>query len=162
MSDDPTWTQYSKIYDEDSDPSVPYMIVEPVMDISQPLMTFIMWSIMFAITVPAALFDWWQTSFYDSQCKVAYGNEWKAFSVFASTGRNDMLSMFDTSPRPCYNPTQCGFVRMRNDNVAQTSTYDYYLKYIYDPSADTSQNPYAGQVFTAMPVNGAKWISGLT
>ena len=53
-------------------------------------------------------------------------------------------------------------IRMRNDGIAQTSTYDYYLKYIYDASADTSVNPYAGQALTVMPVNGAKWFTGLT
>jgi hypothetical protein len=70
--------------------------------------------------------------------------------------------MFSTAEQACYNPTQCGMIRMRNDGIAQTSTYDYYLKYIYDASADTSVNPYAGQALTVMPVNGAKWFTGLT
>ena len=103
-----------------------------------------MWSIMFWLTVPAAIFDWWQTSFYDSNCKSMYGEEWKAFSKFAATGRNDVMLMLDTSARPCYNPTQCGFIHVKNDNIAQTSTYDYYLNYVYDASADKSINPLAG------------------
>jgi hypothetical protein len=61
---DPTWEKFTIIYDDTSEPAVPYMIVEPAMDITQPLMTFIMWSILFAITIPAAIFDWWMTSYY--------------------------------------------------------------------------------------------------
>ena len=88
---DPSWVNYSAVYDETSDPPYPYTIVEPVMDITQPLMTFIMWSILFAVTIPAALFDYWVTEYYDSNCKMLYGEDWRAFSKFASTGRNDML-----------------------------------------------------------------------
>jgi len=159
---DPSWVNYSKIYDETSEPPYPYTIVEPVMDFSQPFMTFLMWSILFAVTIPAAIFDWWMTSYYDSHCKSVYGADWKAFSKFASTGRNDMLMMFNTDEKPCYNPTQCGMVRMRNDGESQTSTYNYYLKYIYDAAADKSLNPYNGEALTVMPMNGAKWTSGLT
>ena len=63
--------------------------------------------------------------------------------------------MFNADERFCFNPTQCGMVRVRNDNVKQSSVYDYYLKYIYNADADKSMNPYNGEAFTVMPVNGA-------
>ena len=70
--------------------------------------------------------------------------------------------MFNEDERPCFNPNQCGMVRLRNDGVSETTTYNYYLKYIYDADADKSANPYVGEAFTVMPMNGAKWFTGLT
>ena len=119
---DPTWTTFSKVLDSTSVPPVPYIIIEPVLDLSQPLMTFIMWSVLSAVTIPAAIYDWWMTTVYDSQCQTTYGPDWKAFSVFASTGRNDMMKMFSSERRPCYNPTQCGLIRVKNANVATTDS----------------------------------------
>ena len=120
-----------------------------------------MWSVMSAVTVPAAIYDWWMTTVYDSQCQTTYGPDWKAFSVFASTGRNDIMKMFSSERRPCYNPTQCGLIRVKNPSVPHTEEQNAYLNYVYDPAADKSINPMAGEVLTAIPMDGAKWISGL-
>ena len=161
MSEDSSWLQFSKVLDSTSDPPYPYIIIEPVLDISQPFMTFLMWSVLAAVTIPAAIYDWWQTTMYNAQCETTYGKDWKAFSVFASTGRNDMMKMFSSERRPCYNPTQCGLIRVQNDNQADTSVNNYYLNYVYNPNADKSINPAAGEVITAIPMDGAKWVSGL-
>ena len=46
-------------------------------------------------------------------------------------------------------------MRVMNQNVPDTSTYNFYLNYIYDPNADTSTNPFAGQAVTVFPTDGA-------
>ena len=79
-----------------------------------------------------------------------------AFSEWAATGRNDPMTGFD-SERTCYNPTQCGYITLGNS--VDTLPYTYYLNYVYDANADKSMNPYAGTVFTAIPINGAKWMT---
>ena len=62
-----------------------------------------------------------------------------------------------------YNPTQCGMVRVKNDNDATTSAANYYLNHVYHPDhGDLSINEWAGQVYTVIPMNGAKWFSGMT
>jgi hypothetical protein len=68
-------------------------------------MTFVMFGILGFITIPAALHDLWTTESADAGCKSAYGQDWRAFSKFASTGRNDFLLFFNGEERPCFNPT---------------------------------------------------------
>ena len=37
---------------------IPFLIIEPALDATQVINTFIMWSLLFVIFIPAAIYDW--------------------------------------------------------------------------------------------------------
>ena len=93
---------------------MPYPVIEPNIEVTTLIITFLMWSAMFFITIPAAFIDYFWTEYNTSSCVNLHGPEWQAFSVWAATGRSDMITMFDFT-RPCYNPTKCGFIPLGRD-----------------------------------------------
>lgn len=135
------------------------MVLEPVLDISQPLMTLIAWTILFFITLPATIYD--EMSIAAANCKSEFGEGWEALSPYAVTGRgNPMLAMeWDKS---CYNPTDCGIIPIKNTNHDSTEAAEnYFMAYQYKaapPAGDTSALP--GFALYAVPLNGARWIEG--
>ena len=89
---DPSLEKYSILQTDST--VYPYFIIEPALDITQPLMTFLMWSVLFFIFVPAAIFDYIAVQIQNSECMNAHGPEWRAFSMWAATGRNDITGIF--------------------------------------------------------------------
>ena len=51
----------------------PYTIIEPVTDVSGVLMTFLMWTMFFFVTIPAGIHDYIYTEFAKETCKSTYG-----------------------------------------------------------------------------------------
>ena len=153
-----TLTQFSVMISNDTIPDMPYPVIEPNIEVTTLIITFLMWSAMFFISIPAAIWDYFWTNYNTQNCQNLFGSEWRAFSHWAATGRNDMLSMFNYE-RPCYNPTQCGYVPLGRE-VSNTNN-KYYLNYVYDTTKITTDNPFGGQVRTAIPMNGAVWLSNL-
>lgn len=155
---DPSLVQFSTMVTNTTIPDLPFPIIEPNIEVTTLIITFLMWSAMYFISIPAAVADYIWTEYNTQSCKRAFGQEWRAFSEWAATGRSDMLSMFNYD-RPCYNPTKCGYIPLGRD-VSYTAN-NYYLNYVYDPEKITEENPFGGQVRTAIPTNGAQWLSNL-
>ena len=118
------------------------MVVEPVLDISQPLMTLLAWTLLFFMSFPANLFDWYITKEAGLACKDMHGEEWEAFSQYAATGRGNPIAAFDWD-RLCYNPKQCGIIELTNPNMtssgssagaAMAATSTWYMAYQYKKS----------------------------
>ena len=47
---------------------LPYKVIEPELTFVQPMMTFIMWTVMGAITIPSAIHDWIITRAATARC----------------------------------------------------------------------------------------------
>ena len=64
-----TLTQFSKIVTNETIPYMPYQVIEPNLDVSTVIVTFLMWSAMYFVTVPAAIIDYFWTGYTTQSCK---------------------------------------------------------------------------------------------
>lgn len=101
------------ILSNETNPGLPFKVIEPVLTFDQTFMTFLMWTFMPFLVIPAAVLDYFTTMWATRRCKQAYGETWKAFSEWASQGRNDPMGGFSTD-RYCYNPAECGYIQLGN------------------------------------------------